>query len=89
MFEDEPGLVTLVAVEVPRSVGKQAHSQQLWCHARCLAARLHQSAAFDADSFEAAHAATVDEEDRSEETARARASDDGWPNREDEQYGPR
>jgi hypothetical protein len=77
MFEEEPGLVTLVAVEVPRSVGKQALSQQLWCHARCLAARLHQSAVFDADSFEAAHATTGDEDDRSRETARARAADDG------------
>jgi hypothetical protein len=87
MYEEEPGLVTLVAVEVPRSVGKQAHSQQLWCHARCLA-RLHQSAVFDADRFEAA-AATVDEEDRPEKTARARAADDDWPNRDDEQHGPR
>jgi hypothetical protein len=67
MFEEEPGLLTLVAVEVPRSVGKQAQSQQLWCHARCLAARLHPSTVFDADRFGPAHAATVDEEDQPEE----------------------
>jgi hypothetical protein len=89
LFEDEPGLVTLVVVGVPRSGRKQARSQQLWCHARCLGARLHESAVFDADRFEAATAATVDAEDRWEETARARAADDGWPSRDDEQYGPR
>ena len=93
MFEEEPGLVTLVAVEVPRSVGKQAHSQQLWCHARCLA-RLPQSAVFDADSFEAADATTVDEDDLSGETARARAADDGGQTAtsntdRDDQCGPR
>jgi hypothetical protein len=89
MFKDERGLVTLVAVAVPRSGTKQARSQQLWCHARCLGARLDHSAFFDVDSFEAADAATVDAEDRSDESARARADDDGWPNRDDEQYGPR
>ena len=53
--------MTLVAVEVPRSARKQARSQQLWCHARCLGARLHESAVFNAASFEAEDAATVDE----------------------------
>lgn len=87
MFEEEPALVTLVVVEVPRSGRTQARSQQLWCHARCLAARLHESAVFDAHSFEDPD--TFDEEDRQEETALGRAADDGWPTRDDEQYGPR
>lgn len=89
MFEEEPGVATLVVVEVPRSGRQQARSQQLWCHARCLAARLHESAVFDADSFEGADAVTVEDEDRQGEAAQARAADDGWPSPEDEQYGPR
>jgi hypothetical protein len=89
MFEEEPGGVTLVAVEVPRSGRKQARSQQLWCHARCLSARLHEGADFDADSFEGADSATVENEDLQDEAARARAADDGWPSPEDERYGRR
>ena len=71
IFEEDPGLVTLVAVEVPRSGRTQARSQQLWCHPRCLGVRLHKSAVFNAASFEVEDAATVDEEDRSEESAHA------------------
>jgi hypothetical protein len=51
MFEEEPGLVTLVAVAVPRAGTQQARSQQLWCHASCLGARLHKGVDFDTDRF--------------------------------------
>lgn len=51
MFEEESGLVTLVVVGVPRPGKKQARSQQLWCHARCLGGGLHESADSDAGSF--------------------------------------
>jgi hypothetical protein len=51
LSEEEHGLVTLIAVAVPRSGIEQARSQQLWCHARCLRDRLHEDATFDADAF--------------------------------------
>jgi len=89
LFEDEPGLVTLVIAAVPRSSTAQPRAQQMWCHARCLGTRLHKTAVFDADRFDVADAATVKEEARREGIALARAADDGWPTRDDEQYGLR
>jgi hypothetical protein len=85
LLEDEPGLVTLIVDAVPRSGTPQPHAQQMWCHVRCLAARLNHSAVFDADHFEVEDAETLTEADRLDETALARAADDGWPSREEEE----
>jgi hypothetical protein len=52
VFDDGPGLLTLIAVSVPRLGKVQPPSQQLWCHARCLGDRVHKSADFHADELE-------------------------------------
>jgi hypothetical protein len=51
LFDQEPGLVTLIVVAMPRLGKLQPHSQQLRCHARYIGDRLDEDAAFDADDL--------------------------------------
>jgi hypothetical protein len=53
VFDEEPGLLTLIVVSVPRLGRVQPRAQQLWCHARCLRERMDVSADLDADDLEA------------------------------------